>query len=1551
MNSQFKLTQSCDRVKPDLTVPSGSSDIRLVVESSENRPEKRRGFRKPATKMAKDLTTEVGARPVRRIKLNRRIFHKDSTAKPTINVKTLSEIRNEKKASEVKEKQTTEVSVNSVVHRPISPVAVVTNANHIPPRSLVINANTSSDTRTVVKSENITPLTRLLQPTFKLKLMTEEECKRNISNNGFARRVINRGQMQPSESAQDANVKKRKACPIRLKLAKVADFNRSTTSPSKKARISPIQSPVSEPVTSKFEGVPASSPTAQSSLPPQPPLPLDSPPSPLDSPPSPALSLGALSDNELGNETYIPCTNPRVVVLSKPTESYEKEYTKPVQTQDVHSRLGPRLGPMNTTVSQQNTFNDDCLDIMSVIADDDELFLEDKPNGELKRTLSQDSIFQDHQPSPRGNLRSLVKKPKSNSKHPKHSLDDATVKTPASKSFRIPRQDCEKDSRDNSDRISKRTAGRPARHQSTHSSSGRKAGDLSKDFSSKSHSSPKPTRVVSKDSHNLNGFSVQPKARTIQHNLWSNNIVEAWSLIKELKDSKSYIDLRLLEETIKVCEKVSVKGNTPQLAEIVLGVFEMLEKRGALKPMAYILSILTLFRCDMFQEGFDKLSSLLEAETFPPQASLMHFVNNLLKCLKDHPKRIIELISHLKRFKFSNPTHIFNNCLSTLVNAPVDALREMSPAKWDSLITMLCDPPNVQGAMQVQNTMEKHCIPISDESISKLLLIYQKTNCTKQLLDFAHIKCTKEKFDIGSVFDHDSLNLRDVEAHILDLLKTNSLPQEEVSVHFIDKASATKEYHLIYNVFLKSEASSVSFPVKILRKMVNALENWEDNMTASVEVYSTLRDQVRKAVMKDPKPLPPSGMSQKTNKIQARRCFSFVKSGHCKFGDRCRYSHISEASSQFQQNSIQPSNPQSIGKSDDREVKSQHISRTQPGTSTTMVNDNGHSSLKFPIFPQSSFVPIFPNHTPLLRVPNSIRNPPDHSLRLPCQTRFPSKNVHTTASQSAPRFASFRTLSYPMSNTPVNTKLQRSFSWEPGSNTKVTSSKSPLPCFQQSSPGSVDNNNNNNKSSSKIQQRVDECVASRNWKDLHLWYVESKQTNNGTVEANDLRLLRNALTHEITTIGSCFGAFVDQVREVKEKVSKSDCASPNPFDAYDLQFIGSLGVSLMEKCNVSKRFEEGYEVLHTLHTHNISYFDCGSNFGVYTRDIPPSAVAIIAVKLCIGMSNEGGLLGAVEVLRASNFAMAEENITPASMDHRIKVLQQLFKLLFDQGNITEAYEIVQHLNANPSVTNSLYGKVLEHYADLEDFDQAFSVVNEMHEKRLHLNNSLIQHVYKKFLKLCLANGQDDEAISSMEEMGIRKINFDGEVWQEILSQTVPTTNELLQNMIFHRCRDLGVYPATFFNDTPWLCELSCGYIRVEVKLLIVLHLKQLHQHLQQIAWKQAALSLSALKQFQITIIPRLATGNQRLNGGTQTTMKQNSLIVAKVLWEDLNPPLTISEQAHEQFHSRFVIDPMSLYRWFNANKHDCERDEDDDASSNSSIESCVSYMTKITTFD
>ena len=1556
MNSRVVLTQNSETVKPDLTVPSGSSDIRLVAETSENNRVKRRGFRKLAKK-----STANGGRPARRIKLNRSIFNTDSTAKPTIHVKTLNEIKSEKEAN-VTEPGSEEVSViNSVVNidytssassvKPLS--AGVINMTPSPitsvsERSVVVNADPGSserpaDTRTVIKRENINKA--LLQPIVQLTRISKDEYKRSFrkQNLGLSRAINTARQTQPREGSQkqterpvvftqhppNSPTQKRKISSASLPLPKPPIMN---SSPLKKRKISPIKSPDSD-------------------VPPQ-------PPSPLDSPPSPALSLGAQSDDDFDEERNSPIASSRLIVMSKSpskeTSTFQKQTMQQKQMKsDIHSRLGPPQNKQSSNESQKkpSMFTEDALDIMSVIADDDELFCEEKPNGQLKRSVSQDSIFKmTNEKDNRGNLKSLAKKTQTNKKH---SVGDLIVSKPVSKSFRIPRQNSNQNkARNNIDSVSKsNTVGSSANHQS-------------KAFVQKGmHFPPKPTRVVSKE-HYSNGFTVQEKVHAIRRNLETKNIHEAWVIIKELENSKSIIDVRLLEETVRVCNFVSMNRPAPMITEIIFGVFEMLKSRKTLKPMTYILTVLTLCHCGKFQDAFDKISEMIDARMFREVG--VQFFYDLLKCLRIRPKWIFNLLSCIKRLNFPNTAHVVNNCLSTLASSPDDALREIPQDQWDTLISQLTIPPNVQGAKQVQNIMDKHCIPMSEESIKKLLHLYQDTKCTKQLLDLVHLKCTIEMFDVDVIFADEQLDLRDVEAHISDLIRTGDLPRENVLNRFIEKACSKKEFNLIYNLFRKCQNSPVALSIPVLKKMMDVLENWDENVNASVEVYVALR-QARMSGTIDGKSTPPLSMAQKREaNIMSRRCHSFFYSGHCFYGNRCKFKHIADERPQHFRPNLDSSLPQNIGngrKFNGSDVNPQFnpkMSAEFPSaTTTTMVN--GHSNQHYPSFQCPSFVrPMFhpiPNHIPL-RVPqpliqpqlarNTVPTRPPMETRLPFQSRFQSVSVN-------PRFAvsqqqcnktmpvKRQSVPDPKATIPDKIKLNRSFSWEPSNTSKPAQRQSPLPRFHQPSPSS---DNNNNKVS-ESHQRVEQAVTSKDWSKVYLCYVESKQASNRTVQPSDLKVFRNVFAKDLAVVGSNFNELVEFIHKEKGSVksSHSDSGNNAPFDEYDLAFLGSLGVSLMEKCLVTKKFDKGYEVLHALHAYNISYFDGGKNFGAYTRDIPPSAVAIIAVKLCMGMSQDDGLLGAVEVLRASNYAMPEDNITPDNMEYRIKVLQQVFVQLFDQGNISEAYEIIQHLKASPNVMVSLYVKVLNYYSSIDDYDQSFDILAEMNEIGFDLNIPACQTLYEKFLKLCLTNEQDDEALTALKEMETRGIMLNGKVWKGILNQEL-STNENVTNQLFQRCLNLGVYPSTFSVETPWLCQLGCGYSQVEIKLVIVQHLKQLYQHLLQNS--PSDVSMSTLRDFQITLFPRIE-GNmtQKFNEGIQSTINKNSLLVEKVLKEDLNPPLIVSSKTQEQFHSKFMVNSMSLYRWFTANQDDTDGTDD----GASSIESCVSYMTRMAEFE
>ena len=547
------------------------------------------------------------------------------------------------------------------------------------------------------------------------------------------------------------------------------------------------------------------------------------------------------------------------------------------------------------------------------------------------------------------------------------------------------------------------------------------------------------------------------------------------------------------------------------------------------------------------------------------------------------------------------------------------------------------------------------------------------------------------------------------------------------------------------------------------------------------------------------------------------------------------------------QNSDERNRMAELQKAEVSEAKQHHnpnIPAEFPNTtaSRTMVNGVGHGPPIFPSFqPPSFLLPMFnsirqpvppnqsslwANHNPGFRPTEPARRPqarpPRHAfvqdMSAPHTPRFTLPNVPLRVPFIGKEFQ-------PLADAKTAKKLNRSFSWEPGSNSRPNHRISPLPSFQ--SPGS--DKNNNSQGASEFQQRVERSLASKAWKDVHQCYMEAKRASK-SVHASDLKIFRSVFTKDVSTVGSNFSELVNIIHTEDGSVKSSNSDPDHVLDQYDLEFLGSLGVSLMEKCLVAKKFDRGYEILHALHAHSISYFECGKNFGAYTRDIPPSAVAIIAVKLCMGVPSEDALLGAVEVLRASNYAMPEQEDTTENVEYRIKVLQQLFMQLFDQGDISEAYEVLQHLNASPNVVLPLYAKILLHYSDCDDFDQSFEVVSEMQEQGLDLNTAACQALYEKFLKLCLTNQQDDEALIALNEMEMRDISLKRHTWKETLNYAQQSTSEILSSKLFQKCLQLGVFPETFDKETPWLCQLGCGYSQLEIKLLIVRHLKQLQQN-------------------------------------------------------------------------------------------------------------------------
>lgn len=1615
MSRKIILTGDTERgktVKSDVTVPSENRDIRLVAEAGQTQPLllKRKPFK---VNMAKETKRNQRARPARKIKLNRSIFNSGFEGKPSFHVKTLDEIKSEKKESKTTATVTTQ-AINNIVS--------TTKPN-------IEENNFSGDMRNVVK---LVPAKKLMLPTIQLTRISSGNYSRSVTKSAVPGNV--RGMIRSEKSLQ------------RFKMLRASNDGETVRrgqvrSPAKKRKLSPIRSPGSESQV-KYQVMDAGwSPrvtfTAQD----------QQTSTPLIPPASPPLSLGAQSDSDLDDEPELE-TVPGARMIINSTDNQKLNYNHSPSKTMVHHKFfqmasSNRLKSDSTTTRHSfvlpsgvgSTFDDDDkLDVMSIMADDDELFQDVKPRPMLKRSLSQDSVFDMAEGQDKSSdLRSLLTKTKDSGSVKKYSVGDHfNTNKRVSKSFKIPlvNQNSGKESVGNVvgsrkgprfHRENSRSEGSPKgprRRESGNFSSNPPKGKTSENYHSSSQSSshdhPQKSKARSTGGHRSEGFSPQGQSGLldgIKVNLGLGNVGDAWSWINKLDQTNCAIDVRILEETMSVCERVSRSTPTPILCEAVLGVFEIIKRQGNVKPTDFVMVSLTLGRCQRIQEAFSNYQAMKVLRKFPPEDTMERFISDFCKCLVVCPAKIVEVIQDIKWFPFhvQRKFAIVNSCVSFLISCQSNKLKEVNTGLWNSLLAMLCSPPmrNVQSACQVHNLMEQNGVALNPSTTLQLINLFQESKSIKPLLNLLCAKNTmnvlamqKSPVDIGHILSGPTIDAQQLEACYAGLIKDGTMPTEAFLHHFIAKALLVKDYGLIYQFFLKCERSPLSLPVSTLKEMMEALENWDDNPDASVQVYATLR-QTRKVLPK--KPAPPPIVKREEPRNQSDRfvnggfhrkpCFSFMQRGYCYRGGYCNFSH-DVPNHQFPTRESDQSERESIddGQNSKDSGATADMKPWFNSKATSPVDNPGHTVFNTALpnglnhnLPNTG--PPFPSFQVFRpAVPPRIFNPQVFNKMRGDRPPFTTPQFQRNGGNPIPRFhgpvnshprgpgirphgrpplIALRPPIHPLladSHFPVQQPFKprpvRSFSWEPTSNVKSNLSDDKV-VHQNPTNTNLDNDNNNNNASDKafhdLQHHVETAVKSKEWQQVYAVYAECKGSSSEDLKNKDLQLFRNGFIKDTSAgLGQNFKAFVEFL--YKENNSGKSCRSnqsvQDVFDQYDTQFIGAVGVSLMERCLVSKQFDDGYDVLLTLHSHNISYFQSGKNFGAYTKDIPAQNVALIAVKLCLGIAQHG-LLGAMEVLRASNYACGEEGeiLSPKEKEYRVKILHQLFTRLFEESHILEALEIVQNLNASPNVSSSMYGAILNHYVASDDFDQSFTVLAEMQEKGLELNVPPCHLLYEKFLKQCVEMQRYNRAMITLKEMESRAIELSGEVLRDILSCLSSGEQGSIVNLLLEKCIGLEVFPKTFSKDTPWLCELACGFSELELRLLIQKHLEQLHEHL--LCTSRNNQLIADVQDLEIVLFPRLSGVKSGITftDGIQSALVKDGVTVEGIL-HDLNPPLAIVEQSGEQFHKKVTVEKMSIYRWFSANIHDSRRAkeellEEDEISSQESIGSDISDLSDL----
>lgn len=83
-------------------------------------------------------------------------------------------------------------------------------------------------------------------------------------------------------------------------------------------------------------------------------------------------------------------------------------------------------------------------------------------------------------------------------------------------------------------------------------------------------------------------------------------------------------------------------------------------------------------------------------------------------------------------------------------------------------------------------------------------------------------------------------------------------------------------------------------------------------------------------------------------------------------------------------------------------------------------------------------------------------------------------------------------------------------------------------------------------------------------------------------------------------IGESLSSFVAIIDIQLDNLDEDeDSSQKEALDMDDLRFIGELGVALMQFCQLKKRLDEGYLILHVLHQYGVNYFQYPGNFYTY----------------------------------------------------------------------------------------------------------------------------------------------------------------------------------------------------------------------------------------------------------------------------------------------------------------------------------------------------------------
>ncbi|XP_032240135.2 uncharacterized protein LOC5514676 isoform X1 [Nematostella vectensis] len=401
--------------------------------------------------------------------------------------------------------------------------------------------------------------------------------------------------------------------------------------------------------------------------------------------------------------------------------------------------------------------------------------------------------------------------------------------------------------------------------------------------------------------------------------------------------------------------------------------------------------------------------------------------------------------------------------------------------------------------------------------------------------------------------------------------------------------------------------------------------------------------------------------------------------------------------------------------------------------------------------------------------------------------------------------------------------------------------------------------------------RIEKVAEEAEWEDLADIYSEMK-AKKVPIEREMLFLFYRAfLMTGAKDVGDAFPVFVSVLDQVVNEDNESDASAGEVFDTNEQTLIGQLGVALMQECFGLQEFQDGYNILHTLHQYSINYSQYSANFIPNLPPLSPSSVAMLAVEICLSIQGPQ-YDSALEVLRGCNYALPAIGTT----------------LTIREANIRQ----------------SLFEKLAAYYLHRERTDEVEELLSNIGDKNLfgliHLkkiNNNLI----RCYLKL----GELEKALTISKQMETDNLMRDGDVLRALITKLAGADRITAAMELFAVGCSQGLYPPFPEGAALWKATIWSDFHKFEAQIYLERHMQLLSSYVKK--QRQESEMPYSDKHFQALRITIIDVHQQK-------GMKQENVI--EVLSSEFNPPLScgISDKPGE-----VIVNPRSLRRWFLAN--------------------------------